>query len=383
MVSISQHHRSCPQPAPRRLLARRILARGILGPLLLALAAMAQGAPELPSAPVRTVTALEAPIRQTLEFAGSVTAERAAALSPATSGLVVELLVDAGARVAKGDVLLRLDSELARYQLQRDEADERRARQAVADAKRRLLELRELARRQTVAQTTVRDLESEVVEDEADLARAEAIARLSRATLARHELLAPFAGVVGQRLTDLGEWITPGGAVLELVSLEDLYIDMQVAESFLGDIKIGMPMTLTLPGREGRSGIDATVATIVPVTDPTARTFLLRARAKATDAVMLPGMSANASLSLATGNTRVTVPRDAVLRYSDGRTVVWIAEQTDGLERARERRVETGLSFEGQVEILSGIDAGDRVVVAGNEALRDGQPIRRLAAQGP
>ena len=174
-------------------------------------------APELPSAPVRTVTALEAPIRRNLEFAGSVTAERSAALSAATSGLVAELMVDAGDQVKQGDVLLRLDSELATYQLQRDAADERRARQAVADAKRRLAEVQELATKQTVARTTVRDLESEVIEDEAALARATAVTRLSRATLGRHQLIAPFSGVIGARQTDLGEWITPGTTVFELV----------------------------------------------------------------------------------------------------------------------------------------------------------------------
>ncbi|MEM6707682.1 MAG: efflux RND transporter periplasmic adaptor subunit [Pseudomonadota bacterium] len=327
---------------------------------------------------MRTVTALEAPIRRSLEFTGSVTAERAAALSTATSGLVAALEVDAGARVERGAVLLRLDSELARYQLQRDEADERRARQAVEDAKRRLAEVQELATKQTVARTTVRDLESEVIEDEAALARATAVTRLSRATLARHQVTAPFTGVISTRQTDLGEWVTPGDTVFELVSLEDLYVDLQVSEALLGDIDVGMPLKIQLPGQRSRAGIPAQVAARVPVTDPTARTFLLRVRTEERDASMLPGMSATAKLSLDTGYSRVTVPRDAVLRYSDGRTVVWIIETVDGRQRARERLVTIGLSFDGQVEVLDGIAAGDAVVVAGNEALQDQQPVRRL-----
>ncbi|GAB5413426.1 MAG: efflux RND transporter periplasmic adaptor subunit [Congregibacter sp.] len=313
------------------------------------------------------------PVRQELEFAGSVSALRAASLSPAIAGLVDELFVDAGDRVERGDVLLKLDDELARFQLASDEATVRRAAQAAADSRRRLKEARELVKKQTIAETAVRDLESEVIEDEAEHARAEAVAGLSRATLNRHTLAAPFAGVISARSADLGEWITPGSTVLQLVSTDQLTVDLQVSEAYLGALTVGAPLELRF--RDG-GVVAASVAAIIPVTDPIARTFLVRVNADAPHADMFPGVSVNARISLNAGRVQTVVPRDAMQRYADGRTVVWVVETVDGADRASERFVATGLSFDGLIEVQRGLNAGERVVVVGNESLRNGQAVR-------
>ena len=111
-------------------------------------------------APVRVVEARELAVQDILELSGTVTAAANASLSPATSGLVAELLADAGDRVTRGATLLRLDDELARFQLQSDEAAASQARQALADARRRLAEAQKLKTQRTIAETAVRDLES-------------------------------------------------------------------------------------------------------------------------------------------------------------------------------------------------------------------------------
>jgi RND family efflux transporter MFP subunit len=330
-------------------------------------------AQERRTAPVQVAIAEEMPVLEELEFAGSVSALRASSLSPATAGLVSVLLVDAGDQVEAGEVLLRLDDELARFQLASDESAARRAEQAAADARRRLAEARELVKKQTIAETAVRDLESEVIEDEAELARARAVSGLSRATLERHTLRAPFGGVISNRSTDLGEWVTPGASVLGLVSTEQLTVDLQVSEVFLGRIDRGQALELRFAGG---GVVPAHVAAAVPVTDPTARTFLVRARADEQHEAMTPGVSVTASMALDTGRRGVAVPRDAVLRYSDGRSVVWVVETGDGLERSVRRLVQTGLAFDGRIELRSGVNPGEQVVVVGNEALRDDQPVR-------
>jgi RND family efflux transporter MFP subunit len=161
--------------------------------------------------------------------------------------------------------------------------------------------------------------------------------------------------------------------VLQLVSTDQLTVDLQVSETFLGAIEPGEPLELRFAGNET---VAARVTATVPVTDPTSRTFLVRAQAVEPSAAMYPGVSVTASLALDTGRARTTVPRDAVLRYADGRAVIWVVETVDGIDRAQERLVQTGLSFQGLIEISSGIEAGDRVVVVGNEALRNDQPVR-------
>ncbi|MEM8489973.1 MAG: efflux RND transporter periplasmic adaptor subunit [Pseudomonadota bacterium] len=353
------------------LLFRQTLAGFLLFGCLTSLT----GAQEERRAPIRVAIALEEPVRQLLQLSGSVTAASNAALSTATSGLVRQLRVDVGSEVAEGDELLVLDEELARYQLQSDQAAAAQARQALQDARRRLAEARRLAPQKTIAETAVRDLESESLEDEAALQRAMAVAGRSEGILQRHVLRAPFAGLISERAIDVGEWVTPGQTVFQLVSLEQLYIDFQVSESYLGRISRSAEASISFAGNSSQR-YPAEVAVVVPVSNPGSRTFLLRLIAKETPENMRPGTSAQAELAIDVGYSAVSVPRDAVLRYNDGRSVVWAIEDRDGQPFADERFVQTGQSFRGKVEVVSGLKSGERVVIQGNESLRDSQPVR-------
>ncbi len=341
------------------------IAAAAIGLCVLSLPTLAQS-----PVPVSATEVTRREIFRTVPMTGTVTSERSARLSAATSGLVHVLKVDAGFQVQRGDVLLELDPELTGLQLEAAEAQVKQARSELADAKRRLEEARELVPKASIAESTVRDREAEVVLDEATLQQAVAEAGFQRALLERHQVRAPFDGVVSSKLTELGEWVNPGQAVFELVAIDAIRLDFSVSEDFLPAIAPGGRVGYTLNARPGDT-FDGEVATVVPVTDRNARTFLLRVRPKGDQPLLLPGMSVTATLKLPTGRDGLVVPRDALLRYPDGRTVVW----TVGDDRVSEHRVQTGLQFDGLVEIRGGVDAGDRVVVEGNEALRDGQAV--------
>jgi multidrug efflux pump subunit AcrA (membrane-fusion protein) len=90
---------------------------------------------------------------------------------------------------------------------------------------------------------------------------------------------------------------------------------------------------------------------------------------------MMPGMSASGVLRLQTGHKEVVVPRDALMRYPDGRVTVWVVNDNGGKPTVSEHRVTTGLSFSGRVAIVTGLDDGARVVLQGNEALKEGQAV--------
>ena len=352
--------------------ARQILpAPLMLAVMLIPSASWAQASRQVP---VAVAPAEQQSVRRVVKLSGTVTAAKAAQLSVATSGLITRIAVDAGDRVSAGDSLLELDSELADYQHRAAEADVSRASQALRDAKRRLEEARRLAPQQSIAETAVRDLESEVAEDDAQLQRARAEAGFRRGLLERHTLKAPFEGVISARSSDVGEWVNPGDTVLDLVSTEDLRLDFQVSEDYLGSLADDAEVEFTLSGIPGQP-IRGRILASVPVSDPTARTFLLRVTADEPVPGMLPGMSVTADLKLSAGRSSVVISRDAVLRYADGRTVVWVVEKDDGLPVVRERLVQTGLSFNGMVEVFSGVEAGEEVVVEGNEALRNGQMV--------
>jgi hypothetical protein len=115
---------------------------------------------------------------------------------------------------------------------------------------------------------------------------------------------------------------------------------------------------------------------VVPISDPSARTFLVRAWLDNAEGRMTPGMSARASLRIGTGREGVVVPRDAIIRYPDGRTIVWVAAGGGEQRRVEERRVRTGIATAEAVEIREGLEVGTEVVVRGNESLRQDQEVR-------
>jgi RND family efflux transporter MFP subunit len=344
--------------------------------LLLLLWLPPQAASAQPGAAVPVVAAPVSvdSIAETLNLSGTVTAYQAAELSVSVQGLVTVLNVDAGDGVEAGQVLLELDADLAGYQYQAAAAAVTQAERALADARRRLAEARRLAPQQSIAETAVRDLEAEVEVDKAALDQASATAGYRKGILERHRLTAPFSGVITRRLTELGEWVTPGQAVLGLVATDKLRLDFQAPEDHLQDIRVGQPVRFSL-GTGEQLDHRGTVSAIVPVTDPTARTFLLRVSPDEEIQGMQPGNAVRAEMSLRTGTEGLSVPRDAILRHADGRIVVWVVEQTGEGASVREQRIETGHSFDGRVEVLSGLSAGQQVVVRGNERLRPNQAV--------
>ena len=352
-------------PTPMRpLLALALMLLGPPG------AALAQDAPT-----VATVPAQVAPIVREVRLTGTVTSPEVARVSTSVAGLVETVHVDSGDRIDKGDRLLTLDRELEALELEQERAAVAEAEARVADARRRLAEAERLATDRNIPESEVRSREAEVSIQAAALDRLRAQADRQAERVDRHRLDAPFAGVVSRKLTAAGEWISPGDAVVELVAMDGLRLDFPAPQSYYPRIDTETRVTVAMEAL-GERTLDARVGATIPVSDPEARTFTVRVFPEAGDLPITPGMSANATLHLATGREGVVVPRDALIRYPDGRVTVWTVATENGQAVARENVVETGLSFDGRVEIRSGLDAGARVVTRGNEALEPGQAVR-------
>lgn len=308
-----------------------------------------------------------------VSLTGTVISPRIAELSTEVSGIVAEIGVEAGDRVEAGAQILRLNSELEALTLDAARASTEQARHELADARRRLAEARKLGDIQSVS--AVEAIAAEVQIDVASLRRAQAEEKREQARLERHRLTAPFAGIVSRKLVEQGEWIQPGQAVVELVALDALRIDFQAPQSVYTKIGDSTRLRVRLDALPGRQ-FDGRIERIVPVTDPVSRTFLIRAVLDDTEARLAPGMSASGVLRLDSGARGVTVPRDAIIRYPDGRVTVWVAKADGEQAQVRELRVQTGLSFGGRVAITSGLEAGTLVVVRGNESLYEGQAVK-------
>lgn len=341
---------------------------------LVALAPTAHANEQRDGPPVVIATAELREVVEQVPISGTVHSPRVARLSPAVAGRVEQVLVEAGDHVDSGTSLLRLDDALARLAVDAAAAATTQAREELADAQRRLADVRRLARTSGIAETEVRARETEVRINMATVELREAEQRSEAERLRRHELAAPFAGVVTAKHTEAGEWVTPGTAVLELITDEGLRIDFRVPQGYFPRVSTDTVMDVRLDALGERS-IPAHIDAIVPVSDPSARTFTIRVYPNEDRLPLTPGMSASGTLRLGTGRREVVVSRDALLRHPDGRVTAWVVEREGGRATVAERAVTPGLAFDGRVAVLNGLTAGTQVVVEGNETLRQGQQV--------
>lgn len=316
----------------------------------------------------------QATLIEEVPLSGTVISPRIAKLSTEVSGIVEAMEIEIGDHVQAGDEILRLNSELDTLSLAAARAATDQAIQELEDAKRRLADAKALAERHGVSVSEIESLAAEVRIDSAGVKRFRAEQQRHAAQLRRHKLSAPFAGVISRKLVEQGEWIQPGQVVVELIATSGLRIDFQTPQSVYAKLDQATDVRIKLDALPGQI-LDGAIETVIPVTDPSTRTFLIRVALKNPEVKLVPGLSASAVLRLNTGTQGVVVQRDALMRYPDGRITVWVLNQQGDRTTVSEQQVRTGLSFNGKVAITSGLSPDTPVVVQGNEALHDGQSV--------
>ncbi|MEO3877858.1 efflux RND transporter periplasmic adaptor subunit [Rheinheimera fenheensis] len=323
------------------------------------------------AAPVQVVQPKQQALAQQLVLSGSLTAQQDAALSSRTAGLVASLLVDAGAEVSAGQPLLKLDSTLAQHELAQQQAAFNAALVREVEAERLVTEAEQLSTRQLLPQTELTLRRAALAQAQADTVRAKAALAQQQEVVARHTLTAPFAGVIARRFTDVGEWVDLGTPVLQLVSLNPLLLDLQVPQEYFSQLNSQRRVEV-VPDLQSSQRLVATLSAAVPVGDASARSFLARFSVNSPQQVLLPGSSASATLYFERDDSTVlVVPPDALLRHPDGNYSLFSIKDN----KAQRHLVQLGKTSEQGVEILSGLPAGQPVVVRGNETLRDGQSV--------
>jgi RND family efflux transporter MFP subunit len=321
--------------------------------------------------PVATVLPIQSTVAETLSLSGSLTAERHAQLSPRVDGLVAEVRVDAGSKVAKGDVLLKQDPAIARQNVAQATAATAEAEATRDEAARLVKEAERLRQQNYISESEMANRKSNLALANAALNAAKAAAEAARENLRRHDLPAPFAGVISAKMTEAGEWVNRGTTVLELVAIDLVRLDVKVPQERFADIH---PDTLVniIPDVYPDRKIKARINAIVPVSDPQARAFLVRVVVDTSDLNLLPGTSATAEFGLNGDTTeKLIVPRDALLLHPDGGYSLFIVN--NGI--AERRQVRIGQQSQEGVSIINGLNSNEQVVIRGNEVLRDQQAV--------
>jgi len=320
------------------------------------------------SLPPQTVSTIAAKVQDwqpTISAVGTLRAARGADLSVETAGIVDEINFESGQDVKAGMALvqLRVEDEQARLEALQTSA--------------------QLAR--TQYERNVKQLEAKAISrasldvDAANLKNAEAAVAEQRAMLNKKIVRAPFAGRLGVRLVDEGQYITPGTAVVTLQDLNSIYADFYLPDQDAVRLQAGQKVRITTSGT-GDESFEGTITAIDPKVDLKSRNVLIRATLANTKHRLLPGASAEITIDAGKGERHLTLPQTAITFNPYGSTVYLAME--DGKDEkgqpkliARQTFVTTGPTRGDQVAVLTGIKEGDVVVTAGQMKLQAGTPL--------
>lgn len=274
---------------------------------------------------------------------------------------LVKVHVSEGALVKKGALLFSLDaSDLG--------ADVRRL-----EVKRKLLSSNEARSRQLLAQNLVSQAEYDRVKSELDEIQAELGTR--GVTLAKTRIRAPFAGKVGLRRVSAGAWVTPQTVLTTLQDTSKLKLDFSLPERYSGDVRVGHELSFRVTGRPEQ--FKGSVIAVEPGIDRATRSISVRGVTDNSEGKLTAGAFANVEVPIGAERPVLTIPAQALVPDVKGHGV-WV--RADG--KATLRRVEIGQRSADEVEIVSGLSAGDTVLVNNLLRLREGAPVT-LENAGP
>ena len=311
--------------------------------------------PPAPPVTVTAVTAATAKVQDQQTFVGSLIASQRITISPYSSGHVTEILVPDGASVTTGTPLYRLDDRTAQAEL------------ALADGKlalkaAKLERDRSLERDGFLAQVSLGSTA-------ADLAEAEVDRRVKHVNLDLLTIKAPFDGEIGRHKVTVGQYVSPGDAMVDLVAPDSLAVDFHVPERRLAQVREGAAISFQSDALGDRTFTGA-VSFIAGAADPTTRTFSVLATVDNKDLALRPGLFGRVDLAVGEPREAIVLPESALVQQLTGASVYRVVD-----DRAKLTPVKTGTRAAAGVEITQGLAAGDRVVSSGQFRLREGDQV--------
>jgi membrane fusion protein, multidrug efflux system len=308
---------------------------------------------------VRAVTVYVVPAERRefadeLEALGTTRAAESVNIAARVSNVITAIRFDEGQRVQQGQVLVELENSEAQAQVAA-------AQSALVESRAQHRRATELLRTQAVSASQVETLEAKMLADQAALAAAQA-------RLADHVVRAPFDGYTGLRRVSMGALVTPGTVITTLDDTSTILLDFEVPETFLSAIAVDQ----TLNARSAaypESRFPGVVATLDSRVDPVTRAITVRAHLDNPEGLLRPGMFMTVRVLRASA-PMLLVPEQALVPIQS-RQYLYVV--VDG--RVEQREVTIGRRTPGEVEIVSGIDEGEVVIVEGTQRVRDGSLV--------
>ncbi|WP_321288774.1 efflux RND transporter periplasmic adaptor subunit [Alcaligenes phenolicus] len=299
------------------------------------------------------------PVRQSelirdVAAVGTLVARESVVLRPEISGRISAISFEEGQPVKKGQLLIQLDPAMAQAQLNQAQAN---LNLANSQHKRSS----ELSRQGFISQQAKDESGSRLAVQQAEV-------QLARVQLDKTRIRAPFDGVTGLRNVSVGDYVGPGTDLVQLEAVSTLNVDFRIPEQYLADVKAGMPVELRFDAFLGETRHGSVLA-VSPAVDTAGRSILLRAQVPNEDGALRPGLFSRVRLELSRYQA-LMVPETA-LAPSGQDQYIYIVK--DG--RAERRQVQVGVREQGWVQVTGDLKAGDNVLVAGLQKVRDGVPV--------
>lgn len=319
-----------------------------------------------PTQTVSTTKAKEQSWQHTLESVATLRAHRGADLSPQVAGIVDSLHFKSGETVKKGALLLTLSAQDDIAKLQALKAAE---------------QIAEITYQRDVKQYAAKAISQQTLDaDQATLKQAKANVAQQQAAVNYKYIRAPFAGRLGIRKVDVGQYLNAGTAIVTLQSLDPMYADFYLPQQALQQLRVGQKVTAQSDGVPGKT-FDGDIVAINPVVDTATRNVQIRAELKNPDHTLLGGMYATVDIITGAPADYVTLPQTAI-SYNPYGDTVYRVDQADGKGGkkgalvAHQQFVTLGDTRGDQVQVLKGVKVGDVIVTAGQLKLHNGAPVQ-------
>ena len=317
-----------------------------------------------PASPVIVETAQRDTFSATLWVSGTVISQNDARIAAETDGRIT-WVADVGSRIEQGEAIARIDAEDLRLDLADSEAQLASLKSQLKYRDSSLQRLQKLAASNNAAATQLDEAQSQLDMTRQEIKRAEvAIAQIKR-RIKQAEVLAPFPGIVVERVVQVGEFVSRGAQVARLVDTEHREIRAQAPLSVAGWIREGMQVSVEHEDRESLSP----VSYVIPVGDDRSRMF--EVRVEANNPAWIIGSPVRIALPNSEPRELVAIPRDGlVLRGND--IYVMRVNSDNTVEKIA---VETGIGLGGFVEVIGKVDQGDKIITRGGERIQPGQAV--------
>lgn len=326
---------------------------------------LASGKAEKPAAtapaltPVAVATVVSGPIPVQLSGVGTLEAVNQVQVSPEVGGRIVQLNFTSGKSVAAGQVLIKLNDEPEQGDMSKLQAQAKNARLALERTRKVLL----------LAST-----QSQLDQAQANYDQVRGEISGVQAVINQKSIRAPFAGVLGIRRVNLGQYLNPGDPVVTLTDLSKLFVNFPLPEQTAAQLQPGQVVNLRVDAYPQRT-FKATISTLEPQIDPGARSMQVQATLDNPEHVLKPGMFADVSLDLPTRGNALTVPETAI-NYTAYGNSLFVIRETAGQLSVEQVFVKVGARHQDRIVVLDAIQAGERVVISGQLKLSNGMPVR-------